>query len=458
MKPFKYIIRLTFLLFMLSSCEKMLDTGEPKTMLQTEMVFSNQEAAMSAVAGFYQRLILNSGAITNGGVTLYAGLSADELVNLYPDEELDRFVKNELLENDDFGISVNLWESAFKNIYHANSILEGVEKSTLLNSTVKDQVRGEMLLGRALQYFYLVGFFGPVPLVLSTAYETNQSLPRSAEHVVFDQVVADTKEAGSLLQEGYPSSGRVRPNRFAALGLLARMHLYQERWQEAYDAASEIISQNSVYKLAPVNETFNANSMEAIWQIQPIEGGYTNTGEGYMFNPFDEWSTPLYYITDSLLGAFALTDTRRNWLGFNEASGIPLYYPRKYKVGVGTDITEHYSILRLAEIYLIRAEASLKLGNIEAALADLNMIRARANLPPVESENPETVMEAIMAERRLELFCEWGHRWFDLKRTQKANEVLGTYKHPTWQPSDALYPVPLNQRRLNPFLNQNAGY
>lgn len=451
-------ILLFLIIILASSCKKIVDAGNPKTMLQTATVFSNKDAALSAVAGYYQKLVWNSGWIMNGGVTLYAGLSADEIKNVYPDEESERFLNNELLENDDFGISGNLWEAAYKNIYHVNSVLEGLEISKKIDAGLKSQLRGEMLLGRALQYFYLINLFGDVPLVLSTNYEENQYLSRTTVGDIYAQITIDVKEASTLMSNEYPSSGRVRPNRYAALALLARIYLYQQDWQAAFNVADEIIGRTDLYHLTNIEDVFTKNSTEAIWQIEPIAGGFMNTGEGFMFNPFDEWSVPMYSVTNTLVSSFHDKDLRKTWLGANEASGETIYYPSKYKIGVSTEILENYVIIRLAELYLIRSEAAAHLDNIESGLVDLNTIRERAGLDGLSITNAEALLNALMEERRLELFCEWGHRWLDLKRSGKANAILQEYKSPNWQPTDVLYPIPRRQRLLNPFLEQNPGY
>jgi hypothetical protein len=117
-------------------------------------------------------------------------------------------------------------------------------------------------------------------------------------------------------------------------------------------------------------------------------------------------------------------------------------------------------VFRLAEQFLIRAEARAHLDKItgaNSAKADLNMIRDRAGLPPTVASTKEEMLAAILQERRMELFVEWGHRWFDLKRTGKASEVLSVLK-PRWDPTDVLYPIPYNELQLNPNMMQNAGY
>ena len=122
-------------------------------------------------------------------------------------------------------------------------------------------------------------------------------------------------------------------------------------------------------------------------------------------------------------------------------------------------------VLRLAEQYLIRAEAEVNgAGNgLGGAISDINAIRNRAGLPATTASTPAQVMAAIMQERRIEFFAEWGHRWLDLKRTGRVDSVM-TIATPLknagtkWQSFQQLYPIPANERAFDPNLTQNPGY
>ena len=114
-------------------------------------------------------------------------------------------------------------------------------------------------------------------------------------------------------------------------------------------------------------------------------------------------------------------------------------------------------VLRLAEQYLVRAEARVHLNDLDGALVDVNKIRNRAGLGVASGASNELVLDLIYKERRRELFAEWGHRWFDLKRTGKADAVLSVIK-PGWQPTDVLFPIPQSELQNNPNMTQNPGY
>src|SRR5690606_30439071 len=120
------------------------------------------------------------------------------------------------------------------------------------------------------------------------------------------------------------------------------------------------------------------------------------------------------------------------------------YYSSKYKALTDAPVTEYGMILRLAEQYLIRAEAYARLGNVPAAVADLNAIRGRAGAPLIDGDGDIDLPALIEKERVLELSCEWGHRWFDLKRTHRADAILAPL-NTQWKPWAVRYPIPESQ-------------
>jgi len=138
-------------------------------------------------------------------------------------------------------------------------------------------------------------------------------------------------------------------------------------------------------------------------------------------------------------------------------AGTQLYVPYKYRVTGIEESVEYSVILRLAELYLIRAEARAQRDNPVGAIADLDVIRGRAGLALLQDTNPalagQALIDSIFAERQRELFTEWGHRWLDLKRSGRAVEVLGPVK-PGFTAADEWYPIPENEELRNPNMHQ----
>jgi hypothetical protein len=165
------------------------------------------------------------------------------------------------------------------------------------------------------------------------------------------------------------------------------------------------------------------------------------------------------------LNSFEANDNRKSqWLGTTSVNGNTYFFPFKYKIGrldamPNGNIDQFYMVFRLAEQYLIRAEARAHLNNITNAIADLNFIRVRAGITDISNTIvQQEALEAIAHERQVELFAEWGHRWMDLKRTNKCNKVLASIKGSNWQPTDTLYPIPYSEIMSAPNLIQNEGY
>ena len=351
-----------------------------------------------------------------------------------------------------------LWSGAYNIIYLCNSLLEGLQESKQISEQTKASLEGEAKTIRAFTYFYLFNLYGKVPLLLTTDYRENSLATQSAEVLIYEQVLLDLTDAIDLLEDEYRDEDRTHVNRFVALSLLARVQLYSENWNEAERFSTLVINETDKYELnQDLNNSFLANSSEAIWQISPIgNGGFlTNTWDGYYFVVNDlAPSRAQYSLTEDLIETYPSGDKRlQSWIRYNDE--IEEYYSYKYKDRNSLyNITEYSMVLRLAEQYLIRAEARARQGDILGSIRDLDIIRERAELS-LFSENytdftEDQVLELILEERRREMFTEWGHRWLDLKRTEKTASVLGV--------ENTLLPIPDEERVRNPNLEQNPGY
>lgn len=159
------------------------------------------------------------------------------------------------------------------------------------------------------------------------------------------------------------------------------------------------------------------------------------------------------------MGLFEADDRRRQqWIAEAGPAEEPKHYARKYRQPRYDAVTEYPVALRLAELHLIRAEARIRLNDPAGAREDLDAVRLRAGLNPLATGMDSEALTAILrAERRRELFTEWGHRWLDLKRWNLAEAVLGSTK-PHFKPTAIWLPIPQDQRLYNPNLTQNNGY
>lgn len=450
------------MLFVLgTSCKKFVDVPLPQDKIVADKVFSNDQTATSAVLGLYSNSANSNMTVLNGALSVYCSLSADDLYNVSPNANYDAFTTNSLIPTS-APVYNSFWSASYKNIYQANAVLEDLKKSTELTDSLRLQLESEVLFLRSLNYFYLVNLFGDVPLLLSTDYTINDTMSRTASAKVYDQIISDLQEAMSHIQAAYVVNSsfpkeRIRANKWSLAALLARVKLYTGEYAKAEELASDVIS-SGLYSLDTVSNVFMANSKEAIFQLQSTN---KNTAEGAAFIP-PSGVVPVFAVTPSLMNIFDSNDRRKDqWLSsYSASSGGPVYYyPYKYKIRSSTIVTEYNTVLRLAEQYLIRAEARAQQDNLDGARQDVNAIRIRAGLLPLpDSVSKAELLSAIERERRTEFFAEWGHRWLDLKRTGRADSELSALKGSNWQNTDQWYPIPLSEIQLNPFLSQNSGY
>jgi len=463
------------------SCKKLVSVPEPVNSITTTEVFATDAQAASAMAGVYSLMINSSLSSSNGQVTLLGGMSSDELFYYgIGDVDITSFSPNKLLYNNSY--TYNLWTTAYQVIYNANSVIEGIAASTSggLTDSVRKELTAESKFVRAFCYFYLTNLFGDVPLALTVDFNKTRYMARTPVKQVYQQIIQDLKDAQSVLPLDYSAAGaaqeRIVPNHWAATALLARAYLFTGDNADAAAQAGTVISNTALYSLvSDPNQVFLADSKEAIWQLK--QGGvwplYNGTQEGYTIlpNPLATGTTN-YCLAAPLLNAFEPGDLRRqDWVDSTTASGVPSvynYYPYKYKIGSsnavsGGPLSEYYMMLRLAEMYLIRAEAEVggATGGAAAAIADLNVLRTRAGLPGLSSSLlPAQVTAAVAHERQVELFAEWGHRWLDLNRTGQAHNVLSVIstKQPWTGDFQLLYPIPSTEIMDDHFLLQNPGY
>jgi hypothetical protein len=449
-----------------TACKKEIQIPpSPPSQITEPQIFTDSSTVMEALAGVYSYSAgFESGfAYSDAYLAQCTGLSSDELsLTIPPQPDLPEFYSYGLTPLDSHVAA--LWSTPYRGLYTVNAVISNLNASSALSASFKQQVTGEMEVVRALYYFNLVNLFGGMPVVTSTNYLVNAFLSRASVDSVYGQIISDLTDAEQKLTAAYPSSGHARPNLYTASALLSKVYLYRQQWQQAYDQASAVIN-SSLYSLEPnLDQVFLDGSKEAIWQI-PSTGFFAYVDEASVFIPPAQPSLPAFVLTSFLLNAFEPGDQRfQNWAGqtvINNGSGNDtVYYPYKYKNIIANAMpAEDYMVLRLADVYLIRAEASANLGNGAAALTDLNMVRARAGLPP-STANPSSqtaVLNAIMHERQVELFTEWGNRWYDLKRTGMAATVLGAEKQ-GWQANDALYPVPQTEITADAQMTQNPGY
>ncbi|WP_431295174.1 RagB/SusD family nutrient uptake outer membrane protein [Pedobacter sp. P26] len=268
------IYRIAFLLMLTvvsTSCKKILEV-KPEFIRTTEQVYANDKSADSVVVGMYAQWASNSNLFD---IPVAGGLSSDELKPgaSLDDDFLNRY-NNRL---DPVNSSTKIyWSDYYSVIYTANSIIEGVATSNGMTTSGKQKAIGEALFMRAFCYFYLVNFFGDVPLVTSTAYKETKNFPRTPVAKVYAQILEDLLKAERYLGDQYPTAGRVRANKWVVKALLSRVYLYTGDWKNASLKASEIIENRNQYSLGVMEGTsaddaemdiFHSDNKESIFQM-----------------------------------------------------------------------------------------------------------------------------------------------------------------------------------------------
>lgn len=432
------------------SCKKFIDVAPPPDILVAEQVFTDDTKATAVVTSIYGSMINGPIGFSNVLTTVYAGLAADELSRFNPGAAHQEFMNNQLSPTN--AQVRNIWNSIYKHIYYANAAIEGLEDANRLTPEVKSRLIGESRFLRAFCYFYLVNLWGDVPLVLSTDYRVNAVMPRTASTEVYNAIIQDLAMAKAALPEQVPGSNTTRPGKAAAAALLARTYLYQGAWEKAAAEATGIIQSDTFAPLPAPATVFLANSREALFQLAPTSGFMRETQE---MRPL---GLPQTILTPHLLSAFEVGDLRKSaWVDSTTYRNTKYYFAAKYR-NTATAPHEFYTLLRAAELFLIRSEARAQLLQLTGAAEDLNVVRSRAGLQPVSLQlDQQQLLQAIEQERRVEFFAEWGHRWLDLKRWGGLDTQLGPIK-PDWQSTAALFPIPQEELLSNANLVQNPGY
>lgn len=476
-----YVLLLITLVTFCAGCKKWIDVAPPVTSLTQASTFTTDATAIAAVTGLYAKMMaagFNPGVMP-ASLPFYTGISSDELSyeSVFPIPENIAFYQNALFVNPTVTYGSEFWTNSYNLIFICNQAIEGLNAANSLTPAVKQQLIGEAKFMRAYFFFYIVNLYGDCPLTLGTDYKTNNSLARSSRNLIYEQIITDLIDAQGLLSSTYLNGGlkpysstpdRVRPSKWAAAALLARVYLYQKDFIDAEKQSTMLINNTGLFSLSSLSNAFQRSSLgnnETIWEMQPVNTGWnTEEARGFIMTSDGPGFQPNFgaIISPNLLNGFESGDNRKTtWIGNITASGKIYYFPYKYKsVTANAPVTEFSVVLRLGEQYLIRAEARAQQNNLSGAQSDLNTIRTRAGLPTTTAASQADLIMAILHEREVELFAE-GHRWLDLKRTGNVDAAMINampQKGSTWNTNQQWYPLPYSDLQNNPNLKQNLGY
>ncbi|KAA3439166.1 RagB/SusD family nutrient uptake outer membrane protein [Rufibacter hautae] len=435
-KSYAVIIGLAGLLF---SCDDQLDI-DPQQSVETGQALATSSDVEAALVGAYDAA--GDADVYGGDIQFLSDLlgNDDDIAFVGTFAQPEEVYQKAILENNSFVAAT--WLDSYRVINIANSVLANIDK---VDAAKKTRVEGEAKFLRGTMYFELVKLYGKayvdgnpatnpgVPIVLTpTGLITETSfVSRNSVAEVYAQILKDLTEAETLL----PSTNGFFATKWAAAGMLSRVYLQQEKYQEAGEAADRVIKSGR-YRLADsYAQAFNntSNSPEDIFAIQVTSQDGINELNTY----YSQLQRADIEIQDQLIDQYDPEDERLNI----------------YEDGYTNKFDEQFAvipILRLAEMYLTRAEASLRTGtNIGgvSAVADINTIRERAGLGPVTT----VTLAQVLQERKLELIFE-GQLLADIKRTK------GTIGDTPYSANNLVFPIPQRERDANTNLTQNPGY
>lgn len=441
---------------MATSCKKFVDIGPSTNSVAASNAFSSDGTATSSVLSLYSYYNTTYcisyfnyiGEVEAGTLNPQGSLLTADMIQF---QQSTVGTTNSTLDS-------YLWIYPYAVMRDANLAVEGLTNNTVVTDSLRKQLLGEAKFFRAYVYYNMVNFLGGVPLVLTSSVATGGALPRSTADQVYAQIETDLLDAEQLLPTTYvvATPARTRANKYAAAALLARVYLQHKEYANAETQASMVLNASDVtYSLPDAANAFINTSNETILQFSTYYG-YSVFGAAY--RTASATTLPSYTLDSAAANLFEAGDTRRtNWVDSITTTG-KYYRVNKYKLVTATAGNECNVMFRLAEQYLIRAEARAQQNNISGAQSDINAVRTRAGLGGTAAATTSDLITAVLAERQRELFGEGPFRWFDLIRTGNIDAVMSAKKPTTWKSTAALLPIPYAEMLKNASLTQNDGY
>jgi hypothetical protein len=448
MKTITYIIIACSVL--LGACSKMLDINPTDSISSSEAI-KDKSGVEKALTGSYDAFQL--AGLYGRNRVLLGDLSADNLSWTGTSYDYAQLDNNSVSVIN--GIIDGMWSGAYDGINRVNNILAVLPGISDLTDGERNMYEGECLFMRALFHFNLLNYFGGVPIMTTPTLDlSNLEHPRNSVSEVYDQIISDLQAAESKLPSPLAMTAG-RANSFSATALLARVYLTRFHFgnnpvdaNAAVTKADKVINEGGFSLVSPYEALYQGtDNSERIFEI--------------MFSAQDKNRLAEYFFPTTLAGRYEVGPSEGFVSAFDPADSIRfkatlatdkdgLYYGNKYTELV--EGSDPVMVIRLAEMYLIKAEAlAYTEGDILTIQQNIDAIRYRAGLQPTTAATYDDLKLAIENERRFEFAFE-GYRWFDLVRTKRATAVLGITEDQT------LFPIPLSEMQTNKLMEQNPGY
>jgi hypothetical protein len=472
-----------FVAFLASSCDDDLNVKRQDAIGETDFL-NDPNNAVQLVNGVYNKQ-LDYGMYSFSwiGITSITSDDADKGSTL-GDTGTDK-LKLDNLNWDSNDVSFqDVWTAHYGGIYRANNALFYLEQLTI-DEALKNRLIGEVKFLRALYYFDLVRCFGGVPLV-TTRIDVNDAALisqvvyiRKTKEETYALIEADLLDAIDKLplKSAYGSNDLGRASKGAAQALLAKAYLYEQKWQESYNMAGEVINSGQYSLLADYAQVWREageNSTESIYEVQAtltqgiveytdVQGPRGTPDLGWGFNTPSQTLVNSYEAGDVRKAATIMFVPSTLWDGFIAPTtwSNPRYNYKAYQSSLAeswnddkANTAKNLRVLKYSDLLLIRAESAFHLGMEPEAVDRINQIRTRAGLTTVNS----VTLESILKERHLEMAMEHD-RWFDIVRTGTAVSAMAADGKTFIPGKQEVFPIPQTEIvKSGGLLIQNPGY
>ncbi len=463
----KWVAGAVMVAVLASSCDKKLDVV-PRQSIDAVNAIENATDLEAAVVGMYS--VMGGGALYGTNLLMVPETQA----SWYPDAT-ERWVSwrgtftghqqiARKTMNRNNGEASRMWTAGYLAINTANIVLSKLD--VVDDPDLKNQLEGEALFVRGIMHFELVRYFGqpwdpattnatPGIVIKTTATLTEaqaaEKLPRSTVAQVYAQAIADLTAAYNKL----PDDNGTRADKYTAMAFLAKIYLQQSEWAKARDAADIVIGSDKYEMNASVRAVFdNKNTDESVFEIQQNDqnnAGTANDGMATFWSSLPGVGRADVRVSATLRNSYDPNDLRRlQWYYIGTGARPGNIYCSKWKT-----FSQNLPIVRIAEMFLIRAECNLRLGTTvgDTPENDLAQVRnpIRTNLAVIV--NP--TVDDILRERNFELACE-GFKIHEIKRLKQGFSVNGGY---TYDDERLVFPIPqIEIDATEGILTQNPGY
>lgn len=434
----------------LGSCEELLEP-QPVALLIDNLALNEAKDVPSVRVGLYASFrSIASPKVLAGDFT------ADMLIHNGTFSQYREMSNKEITPSN--ATVAALWGNIYGTVYVANFILEKLPDLSGVEKSIREQVLAEAHLLRGYAYFVGITSFGKMPLVTTTDITINKNIARSGIEEVKKLILDDYNYALNYLPE--TSINAAFASKDAARAAFARFYLYSGQWDKAELYADAVIKGEN-YRLEDdfLKVVFTDFTSEAILEVgysAADDPGTSSTGLNNLFLGRREIipsNEAIFTLSSDESGDrfYCISFSFDNLNGTDNGWSVAKY-------GTADEDNNNIIVFRLAEMYLIRAEARVEQNNLIGAEEDINVLRTRAQAPAVTAISQAQMREVIEKERLYELAYE-GHRWYDLIRTGRAPVIMPAFSA-NWKDYYNVWPVPQREMQINPGLvgDQNPGY